>query len=353
MATQSRSSHPDLDRPVPAGLEEIYRLLRRVPQEFEFFQVVRWLCLLQPDKKVPGRFAKPGEEAMRFRAHASLPFPASQVQNIVWPEAQPPAVIVNFMGLHGPSGVLPIHYTEMIVERARAKDRAIAEFFDLFNHRMIALFYQAWEKYRFGVAHERGDEEGLRQLLMHLIGLGTPRLQNRLRVNDEGLIFYSGLLAMKTRPAVGLRHLLEDYFGVPVEVEQFVGGWYRIDPQTQSRLLGLSGPSEQLGGGAIVGDEIWSREAAIRLRIGPLSLSEYMDFLPVGSAWRPLQDLVKFYLRDSLDVQVQLILRRDEVPACELGQAAPGPRLGWTSWVKNLPRLNDADDTILQLSRTQ
>jgi type VI secretion system protein ImpH len=49
----------------------------------------------------------------------------------------------------GPSGVLPYNYTELVIDRLRNKDRALAEFLDIFHHRMISLFYQAWEKYRF------------------------------------------------------------------------------------------------------------------------------------------------------------------------------------------------------------
>jgi type VI secretion system protein ImpH len=324
-----------------------------LPYEFQFFQAVRLLCLMQPEREAPGGFVPPGREAIRFSANWSMPFPASQIQRLDWPQqVGPPALIVNFMGLTGPSGVLPLHYTTLIVDRMRAKDRAIAEFLDLFNHRMLSFFYRAWEKYRFGVVHERGEAEELSRRMMDLVGMGTEGLSGRLKVVDEALIFYSGLLSLKPRSAVGLRHLLEDYFEVPVTVEQFVGAWYAIDRPTQSRFLNGTSASEQLGFGAVVGDEVWNQEAGIRVRIGPLPLRQYLDFLPTGSAWKPLGDLVRFYTRDGLDVQIQLVLQREEVPPCELGEASPGPRLGWTTWVRNQPKPLDADDTILQLLRT-
>ena len=51
--------------------------------------------------------------------------------------------------------MLPYCYTELILERLREKDTSFASFLDIFNHRMISLFYRAWEKYRFPVTYYR------------------------------------------------------------------------------------------------------------------------------------------------------------------------------------------------------
>jgi len=73
-----------------------------------------------------------------------LIFPPSQIHLLDWTPGKKPRLIVNFMGLTGNIGILPYAYTEYIIERIRAKDRTIEAFFDIFNHRMISLFYQAW-----------------------------------------------------------------------------------------------------------------------------------------------------------------------------------------------------------------
>jgi hypothetical protein len=94
--------------------------------------------------------------------------------------------------LHGPHrapGRSALYYTELLRERLRARDQTAASFFDLFNHRIISLFYQAWEKYRFPIAYERGDRDPFSHHLLDLIGLGTQGLENRQPLPDDSLIF--------------------------------------------------------------------------------------------------------------------------------------------------------------------
>jgi type VI secretion system protein ImpH len=104
-----------------------------------------------------------------------------------------------------------------------------------------------------------------------------------------------------------------------------------------------------LGGGAVVGNEIWNQQAGVRVKLGPLGFKQYLDFLPSGTAYESVRSLTKFVSRGEIDFEIQLILRKDEVPACELGlEEALAPRLGWTSWAKTGPLKRDANDTILR-----
>src|SRR5262245_57890179 len=194
---------------------------------------------------------------------------------------------VNFMGLTVPLGLLPHAYTELVMDRIRQKDPALRDFLDLFNHRMISLFYQAWEKYRFTVAYERGERDRFSHHLLDLIGLGTPGLQNRLAVADDSLLFYSGLFAMHSRSAASLRNIIEDYFDVPAKAEQVTGAWRPLSVSDQCEFHSGAAVSERLGIGAVVGDEIWDQQSSARIRLGPLTLGQYVDFLPEGSAWAP------------------------------------------------------------------
>src|SRR5208283_4179181 len=250
MATTGRPDNPDV------GISATETELREEPFLFEFFQAVRLLERLFPEKSPVGGFNPPGAEVVRFITNSTLAFPASEVQALEWPQDGAGRMKVNFMGLTGPEGVLPFYYTSLLAERTRAGDRSAVDFFDIFNHRIISLFYLAWEKYRFSIAYERVGLDPFSHHLMDLIGLGTPGLQNRLPVPDDSMLYYAGLLAQRPRSASALQSILGDYFEVPVEVEQFAGGWYLLDRNTQTALDAGLGESGQLGFGAVVGDEV-------------------------------------------------------------------------------------------------
>ncbi len=338
----------------------IDEVLRDDACSFEFFQAVALLQRLSAGKRQPvGHFSSPQDEAVQFGVHNTLGFPASQIQSLDWPEdngVEPgsphgslPRMLVNFLGLTGPMGVLPYSYTELILERLRAKDKAFASFLDIFNHRIISFFYRAWEKYRFPATYYLGDDVFTHHLL-DLIGLGTPGLAGRQGVPDEALLHYAALLGAQARSAEALEEILSGFFEVPVAVEQFAGAWYRLDPSAQCSMADEDSDSDKLGAGVVVGDEIWDQQSRVRVCLGPLTLPQYASFLPGGSAHEPLKALVRFFANDELDFEAKLILQREEVPRCELGREdSTSSRLGWVSWLKAVPHDHDPGDAILNL----
>ncbi len=348
MATTCGQESPALN----ASRAEVYESLEARPWPVGFFQTVRLLQLMAGDKKPVGQFAKPADEAVRFAAHTGIAFPASEVQSIEQEPDRASRVRVNIMGLTGPLGVLPLVYTALLRERARARDYGTRDFLDIFHHRLLSLFYRAWERYRFGVVWERGERDGLSHHLADLIGLGATGLQNRQAVPDAALLFYAGLLGMGTRPAIALEQILNDYFGVPVEIEQFVGAWHPIARADQCCLGEANGFSGQLGRGALAGRSIWDEQSRLRIRLGPLTMQQYREFLPGESANRRLRSLAGFYVGMQFDMEAELILRREDVPRCELNaEPGGGLQLGWTTWVKTAAFGRDPGDTILELEQ--
>lgn len=334
-----------------AAFEELLGPLFAEPQRFDFFHAVHLLERIFPERAPVGEFADPGDEVVRFRTATAVSFPTTEIQGLEPTSVgQPPRMIVNFLGLTGPQGVLPLAYSLYIAERVRAGDRALKDFLGIFDHRLISLFFRAWEKSHVGVAFDRGAEQRdwFTRHLQALIGIETGGLQERLPLSDQSLLYYAGLLALPTRPAAALEQLLTDFFGVTAEVEQFVGAWYPLERATQSELGDETSASSQLGFGAVAGHEIWDQQSRVRVRLGPLTRAQYDRFLPGGAAYEPLTALCRFFANDQIDFQIQLILARDEVPACQLGSDAPLP-LSWCTWLRTSALQRDPDDTVLSI----
>jgi type VI secretion system protein ImpH len=355
MATESRPEDPGLN------LEQLRNFLGDASEErfdyfeFDFFQAVRLLCRLDPDG-TPGKAGSPGSEVVRFRAHNDLAFPASQIRSLAWSEHKasysgPVAeMTVCFMGLTGPLGVLPWAYTEHIRKLANDHERATADFFSIFDHRAISLFYRAWEKYRFFVQFERDQEDALSQYLMSLTGLGTPGLQKRQAIPDRGIVFFAGILSLLPRSASALEQVLTSWFDVPVRVDQFQGTWHTLRDDDRCRFADPPTTSETLGFSVVVGNAVYDCGSRVRIQLGPVGIDRYQDFLPGGADHAQLGALAEFFANGSVEFEVQLILKRAEVPPFRTGRGPVSLRLGWTTWMNaRSPRAHDPGDTCFML----
>jgi len=348
MATEGGPNNHSLeDADLFSSLEQ---KLKDEPQAFQFFQAVRLLERLLPDRMPVGKFVRPAEEIAHFGASASLAFPASEIQDMEWRENLPVKITTNFMGLTGALGYLPYWYSNLAAERVRSGDATLQDFLRIFDHRFISLFYQAWERYRFPVAYERGDRDRFSHLLLHLVGMGTAGLKPPIPIEEETFLYYAGMFAQRPRSAEALRWLLEDYFGVPAEIDQFLGSWFVLDEENVSQPGERETPSENLGGGMVIGDGVWDQQARARVRLGPLTLEQYRAFLPGQSGYRALQVLTRFFTSDEIDFELQLVLQRTQVPGCALSEGEENsPQLGWMSWVRATSMDRDLGDTILAL----
>ena len=322
--------------------------LSEEPYRFEFFQAVRLLGRLHPGRQPVGGIGPARDEVVRFRSLVSLAFPPSELYALEPGSAEgaPAEMTVAFLGLAGPVGVLPQHYTESLLARRRAGDRTAAAFFDLFNHRMISLFFRAWEKYRPPLSRERGEEDRLAGYLYALMGLATAGLRGRNDFPDAALLAHAARFAQRRRPAIELEALLADSFGVPVRVEQFAGRWLPLDASDRS-AMGREGPHNGLGTSLMLGSRAWDVRGKFRLRIGPLGLDRFLAFGPDGDELRALSQMARMFVDAELDFDVQVSLKAEEVPACRLSSApGAGARLGRHAWLKSLPFAADADNAI-------
>lgn len=318
-------------------------------EQFRFFQAVSLLEQIYRDRQPVGNDADPDAETVRFRTHVSLAFPPSDICEIREAGDGPAEMTVAFMGLAGAGGVLPRHYTELILERQRERDQTLAVFLDMFNHRLLSLFYRAWLKNRPGSASGIARKRQFNRYLLSLMHLGTPGLQRRLALKDEALIFYAGTLSRSSRSCLAMEGVLQDYFQVPVRIEQFAGQWLLLDAHGVTRLGG-SGQNQILGIDTTLGERVWERQNKFRVCLGPLDRRQFAAFLPAGSAHGALEELLRLLAGPTLDVEVQLILQARDIPPARLSaDPAAAPWLGWSSWLNTKPPLHDAGEVVFQI----
>lgn len=319
----------------------------------DFFHLCRLLDSAYPQLPRLGTSVLPSEDVVRFSQEPSLAFaPVTIPRFMARGEARGGRVFVNFMGLLGPHGPLPLHFTDYARDRERnAGDSTIARFFDVFNHRMISLFYRAWAVNQMAVSGDRPADDRYIFYVGSLFGLGMPSLMGRDAVPDAAKLHYSGRLSHPTRNAEGLEAIIRGYFGVPANIVEFIGRWLDL-PERYWCRIGSGSESTRLGIGAVAGTRAWDVQSCVRIRLGPMRFADYCRLLPNGESYRRLVDWVRNYIGMELDFEVQLVLREEEVPKISLGgQRARGAQLGWTTWLRTGALGRDGDDLVTPAER--
>lgn len=350
-------------RPDRRKSSDLKERLERQPFHFDFFQAVRLLERLAKDREPVGRDADPGREVVRFRALPSASFPSSDVNSLAPShDGLPPELTVSFLGLFGPQGALPRHYTELVIERlhVRSKDPTLRDWLDLFNHRTISLFFRIWEKYRVPVGFERHRRLGPKssgdlftQSILSLVGLATPKLGGRLAVDDDSILFYAGHYSHAPRCVQNLRRLLAERFGLKLDIESMVGQWLKLEPNERSRMADARHPrgvNMALGHTMILGDRVWDVQSKFRLVIGPVGYREFCSLLPNTKRILRIAQMVRLYVGAEFDFDAQVILKAEDVPPMQLNSGSePGPRLGWNTWLLSGPASKDGTEAVFRL----
>lgn len=334
--------------PPRAAVVALYDKLAAEPWAFSFYQAMRRLEAAWPDRPRFGRSSHLMQDPVRLAQEPSVTFAPSTLAD--WEPEQndrTTRLLVNFFGLFGPDGPLPLHLTEYARDRRRNhRDPTFQRFADIFHHRTLSLFYRAWANARPTISFDRPEEDRFALYLGALIGLGMDSLRNRDAMPDLTKLHFAGHLACQTRHAEGLASILTAFFRMPVRIESFIGAWLTLPARDRTRL-GAGAEVAGLGSTALLGGRVWSRQHKFRVVFGPLSLEEYLRLLPGGLSFHRLIPIVRNYAGDTLIWDVNLILRRQEVPPIELGRTG---RLGWTTWLMPRSKNIDAADLFLDAS---
>lgn len=334
MAPQGRRSLPDLSAAV-----------RAAAARYEFVQLLRVLedAAVGAGLKPLGLDEPPSEEAAHLAVTHSLAFASASVQSVSGDSGAPPQVATGFLGLTGPAGALPQHYTEHVAARQADRDRAMAAFLDLLHHRALSFYYRASRKYRAQLSHEHawrwpGTSDPFQHILAALVGRGAPSLDGFETLADRAWLRCAGAMARRSRTAADLEAILRDFLELDVRVRPFVGRWLAIPDEVRAALPRRSTPPEKrqsLAAGAALGRRVWDVQSRVEIELGPMDCARFLELRRDGELFRRLRAITRAFLDGALEFDIVLVLAPGENLETPLGAHGPAEsRLGWTTFTR-------------------
>ncbi|MDN7178991.1 type VI secretion system baseplate subunit TssG [Caballeronia sp. SEWSISQ10-4 2] len=316
------------------------------PQGFDLFQAIHLLERAQPWARALGT-GDGADEAVRLKGYVSLAFEASDIRTVrrhALPDVEETPretymLSTPVMTLAGANGPLPLPFTEMVLARRTAREPAMADLLDIFNHRFLSFLYRSRQKHAPGLSGREPDDAALAACLDALGNLGLHSGERGPR-GARLWLRHAGLFGGAPHSLTGLLALLSDRLGVRVRGAQFVGGWREIDARDTLRLARAGARAPRLGGLAVLGRRSWDQAAGIRIEFLDLDPARFTALLPGGGAHETAAWLIRCYLQQDLDVQF-LLQPGSPRAACTVGGTSAA-RLGWTSWLAS--RRGDAGE---------
>lgn len=367
----------------PAVIER----LSNEPWRFDFLQAVRLLeAAVHNTPPSSATFAKqalaslspPEKELVHFHNEPSLAFSAANIsalsqrsvgdevelassKNPIEPDNQLGTqqwhLALRFMGLVGSQGVMPHYFSEILLQRLRDNDRGLAAFINIFEHRSISLFHRASSQYQVPLQYEQGQRQGANNtvdsdlfttVLAALAGLASPHMEEQLPLPLSALLGYSGLYARPIRSAVALQSMLQDYFSLDAEIEQFCGQWQDLPDDFITRLAGGdagSGCNNNLGQNALLGTRCWQVQSKFRIHLAVMDYPSFMQLAPGGKKLKALQSFIDFFASTELDYEICVKLEWQDARPTQLSTHVNSePLLGWNTPLGQSPYGIAADD---------
>ncbi|MDZ4393634.1 type VI secretion system baseplate subunit TssG [Cypionkella sp.] len=305
--------------------------LKADPGVFGFLALLREIERGQPQRPRIGRNQTMRDDIVRLGQDPFQAFPDHNVSQVVENADGKLRVRSNFLGSFGPQGALPLNTTAEVQQWYMFRDEAFVRLADLFTNRFQQLFFRAWSDARGITQYDQPGDDRFQTYVGAPIGLASPALQGRGTVPDMARLPLVGIAMARVKSPARLRQILESLCGVTVEIEENVPVWLGFEP---SDLTRLGAANSGLGRDCRLGSRVQSVNEKIRVAIKTESLPQYQSFLPGGSSFQRLTELLFTYLGHETEVEIAPSLPADQIKGVALGK---GAALGWTGWLAPPP----------------
>jgi type VI secretion system protein ImpH len=308
------------------------------PWRFDLLAVLRRLERENPDKPRLGEARRLADEFVTIGQNPYFEFPDSNIEQATVDETGRVRLKARFLGMFGPQGALPLTTTEEAYGWLRERDDAFARFVDIFQWRLLALFFRVWSDAHPASQNDRPDQDRFKVYIGAMIGIGAPAFRNADSIPDFAKLPYSGLLSPRVKSASRLRSFLSSFLRTRVEIEEFVGAWLAFDASERTRL---GEANIRLGADCVAGASMYGVSDKFRVRVHVRDIAHFRRFLPGQTLAQEIADAIFLYVGEEYDWDMELAIPAGEITPVRLGESV---QLGWTSWTA--PNWAKTDETI-------
>lgn len=254
----------------------------------EFVTLVEHLEHLFGEHPAVGTAARVEDEPLRFRHDASLIFHSSDVVRLRFLASGRYELTTTFLGATGSVSPLATFFTEDLL-RADAQDGAqLGAFYDLFHHRLLALFYRAKQRGRPAFRRSALGTDATTRRAAAFVGL--PAARSHEPVSPTKLLGRARTFATRPGSLPALQSALDLAFpGIPIHLVDFVPRPMQVGA---SHRLRVGRSNHQLGHSARLGRSLTGPAEALRICVGPVDRATFDAFLVGGIEHTRVRELV-------------------------------------------------------------
>ena len=308
---------------------------------YGFLSLLRQLERQSPEKPRIGKNERLKDEIVSIGQDPFLSFPKSDFSDISFTGKNVPELRQNIFGFFGPQGALPLNTTEEVRRWVNSGDDSFVKFTDIFATRFFQLYFRAWSNSHAISQFDNPGKDRFQMYVNSLAGVGTPAYRKRDNIQDVTRMPLVSLISARVKSPVRLKQMIEQHLGADISIEEHVPAWLEFEEDDQCHL-GQQG--SVMGQNTYMGSRLQSIGEKICLHIRTYSIKEYRSYLPGGDSYRQLCDMVFWYLGKTMDVEIELSLPRNDVPAAKLGETT---ELGWMAALKKDDNADNGHNEII------
>lgn len=259
-------------------------------------------------------------------------FPENEIEEIRINSSGKVEIVVNFLPIVGPMGIMPLHYTEYMILRSREKNYDLLDFITILYDKIIKFFaiivnsdiHLDYENYLHSSTQ---SPPKLWDIIANLMGLNI----NILAEGYANSLFFkfSSSLITRSRSAKTLQFILGQYLKFPVEIKQFVP---EIEKLPEPELSKLGQANNQLSTSLYLGDNAYFCQNKVQIIISEMDFASYQRILEDNYILPAIKQFIDFFLGHEIRYDLFFLVTESE-KATILSYTKPR-KLGVSLWCK-------------------